>query len=73
MTKSGTKSVKKGQKMMKKATNLVYNTFFKKNFVLANFEYTNGYNMMKKNWCHYVTLGVNFSHLVNFTGHFLIY
>ena len=31
MTISGRKSVKKGQKMMKKARNLVYNAFFKKN------------------------------------------
>ena len=38
MTITGRKSVKKGQKMMKKATNLVYNAFFKKNFVLANFK-----------------------------------
>ena len=48
MTISGRKSVKKGQKMMKKATNLVYNTFFKKKFVLANLKYINDYNMMKK-------------------------
>ena len=49
MAKSGRKCVKKGQKMMKKATNLVYNTFFKKKFVLANFKYTNGCKLMKKN------------------------
>ena len=48
MTISGRKSVKKGQKMMKKATNLVYNAFSKKKFVLANLKYINGYNMMKK-------------------------
>jgi hypothetical protein len=48
MTISGRKSVKKGQKMMKKATNLVYNTFSKKKFVLANLKYINDYNMMKK-------------------------
>ena len=47
MTISGRKSVKKGQVMMKKVTNLVYNAFpiF---FVLANLKYVNGYNMMKK-------------------------
>jgi hypothetical protein len=39
--------------MMKKATNLVYNTFSKKNFVLANLKYINDYNMMKK---HLVSL-----------------
>ena len=33
---SGNKSVKKGQKMPKKATNWTYNAFSKKNFVLAN-------------------------------------
>ena len=49
MTISGRKSVKKSQKMMKKATNLVYNTFSKKKFVLANLKYINDYNMMKKN------------------------
>ena len=50
MTISGRKSVKKGQKMTKKATNLVYNAFSKKFFVLANLKYINGYNMMKKNF-----------------------
>ena len=49
MTISGRKSVKKGQKMMKKAASLVYNTFSKKNVVLANLKYINDYNMMKKN------------------------
>jgi hypothetical protein len=49
MTISGRKSVKKGQKMTKKATNLVYNAFSKFFFVLANLKYINGYNMMKKN------------------------
>ena len=49
MTKSGRKSVKKSQKLMKKATNLVYNAFFIFIFVLANLKHINGYNMMKKN------------------------
>ena len=35
MTISGRNSVKKGQKMMKKATNLVYNAFFKKKICLG--------------------------------------
>ena len=70
MTISGRKSVKKGQKMMKKATNLVYNTFSNFFFALANLKYINGYNMMKKNWCHYITLGLIFSHLVKLTHHF---
>ena len=71
MTISGRKSVKKGQVMMKKVTNLVYNAFsiF---FVLANLKYINGYNMMKK-WCHYITLGLIFSHPVKLTHHFQIY
>ena len=73
MTISGRKSVKKGQKMTKKATNLVYNAFSKKNFVLANLKYINSYNMMKKNWCQYITLGLIFSHLVKLTHHFHIY
>ena len=46
MTISGSKSVKKGQKVLEKATNLVFNKF---SFVLANLKYINGYNMMKKN------------------------
>ena len=45
MTISGSKSVKKGQKVLEKATNLVFNKF---SFVLANLKYINGYNMMKK-------------------------
>ena len=48
MTISGRKRVKKGQKMMKKSTNLVYNAFSKFFFVSANLEYNNGYSMMKK-------------------------
>ena len=48
MTISGRKSAKKSQKMMKKATNLVDNAFFKKKFVLANLKYINDYNIMKK-------------------------
>ena len=44
----GSKSLKKGQKMLKKAKNLVYNAFFKKISVLANLKYINSYNMMKK-------------------------
>ena len=48
MTISGRKSVKKSQKMMKKATNLVYNAFFKKKIVLANLKYINDYNMTKQ-------------------------
>ena len=57
MTKSGTKSVKKGQKIMKKATNLVYNTYFKKKIVLANFKYNNGYKVMKKNFVSLYNFG----------------
>ena len=36
MTISGSKSVKKSQKFLKKATNYTYSLFFKKKFVLAN-------------------------------------
>ena len=71
MTISGRKSVKKGQKMMKKATNLVYNVFSNFFFALANLEYINGYNMMKKKlvslynlWTYFFPLGeVNASFL----------
>ena len=38
---SGSKSVKKGQKILKKATNWTYNAFSKKKFVLANFKNIN--------------------------------
>ena len=34
--------------MLKKATSLVLNTFFKTKIVLANSKYFNSYNMMKK-------------------------
>ena len=65
MTIFGRKSVKKSQKMMKKAKNVVYNAFSKTNWtyraffkkkkiVLANLKCINGYNMIKKFfWCHY--------------------
>ena len=48
MTISGTNSVKKSQKMMKKATNVVSNAFFKKKIVLVNLKYINDYIMTKK-------------------------
>jgi hypothetical protein len=38
---SGSKRVKKGQKMLKKARKLAYNVFFKKKIVFANSKYTN--------------------------------
>ena len=38
---SGSKSVKRGKKSAKKATNWTYNAFSKKKFVLANFKYIN--------------------------------
>ena len=59
--------------MMKKATNLVYNAFSKCFFALANLKDINGYNMMKKFSCHYITLGLIFSYLLNLTHHFWIY
>ena len=45
---SGSKSVKKGQKMLKKATNWTYIWFFEKKIVLANLILINSYNMRKK-------------------------
>ena len=44
---SGSKSVKNGQKMLKKATNWTYICFFDKNLGLANFKHINSYNMRK--------------------------
>ena len=57
----------------KNPTNLVYNAFSKLFFVLANLKYINGYNMIKENWCHYITLALISSHLVKLTYHFQIY
>ena len=48
MNMSGSKSVKKGQKMLKKATNLTYTWFFDRTFGLANLKHINSYNMRKK-------------------------
>ena len=45
---SGSRSVKKSQKFLKKATNQTYSLSFKKNFVLANLIHINSYNMRKK-------------------------
>ena len=45
---SGSKSVKNGQKMLKKATNWTYTWFFDKIFGLANLKYVNSYNMREK-------------------------
>ena len=45
---SGSKSVKKGQKMLKKATNWTYIWIFDKIFGLANLKHINSFNMMKK-------------------------
>ena len=45
---SGSKSVKSGQKILKKATNWPYNWFFQKNFALANLIHINSHNMREK-------------------------
>ena len=73
MTISGKKSVNKGQKMTKKATNLVYNAFsiFFLSWLIWNILMV--IIWWKKNWCHYITLGLIFSHLVKLTHHFRIY
>ena len=47
---SGSKSVKKGQKMLKKATIWTFIWFFWIFFALANLKYINSYNVMKKIW-----------------------
>jgi hypothetical protein len=48
MVTSGSKSVKKGQKMLKKATIWSYIWFFSKIFALANLIHINSYIMRKK-------------------------
>ena len=48
MVTSGSKSVKKGQKMLKKATIWSYIWFFCKIFALANLIHINSYIMRKK-------------------------
>jgi preprotein translocase subunit SecG len=45
---SGSKSLKKGQKMLKKTTNWTYTWFFYIIFGLANLKNINSYNMRKK-------------------------
>ena len=45
---SGSKSVKKGQKILKKAANWTYACFFEKKIALANLIHINSYNMRKK-------------------------
>ena len=45
---SGSKSVKKGQKLVKKARNWTYIWFFEKNLGLANLIHINSCNMRKK-------------------------
>ena len=70
---SGSKSVKKGQKMLKKATNWTYSWFFDKIFGLANLKHINNYDMRKKVQCHYMIFGVIFPHFVKLRHHFQIY
>ena len=48
MVTSGSKSVKKGQKMLKKATIWTFIWFFWIFFALANLKYINSYIMQKK-------------------------
>ena len=62
---SGNKSVKKGQKMPKKATSWTYNAFSKKKFVFANLKCFND----EKKCCYYATLGFFFP-LCEFKGPF---
>ena len=45
---SGSKSVKRGQKILKKATTWTYTWFFQKKFALANLIHINSYNKRKK-------------------------
>ena len=56
--------------MLKKSHKFGLKRVFQKKIVLANLKYFNSYNTMKKNWCQYITLGLNFSHLVKLTYHF---
>ena len=45
---SGSKSVKRSQKILKKAKTWNYTWFFQKIFALANLIHINSYNKMKK-------------------------
>ena len=49
MTIYGSKSVKKGQKILKKARIWTKKQFFQKKIALANLIHINSYNMKKKN------------------------
>ena len=76
---SGSKSVKKGQKMLKKATNWTYTCFFEKKIALANLIHINSYNMRKKSvmslykfWTYFFPLcekEVSFSNLLTRANH----
>ena len=70
MSISGRNSAKKGQKMMKKTRNLVYNAISKFFFVLANLKYNNGYNMMKKELVSLHNFGTYFFPLGKVNGSF---
>ena len=48
MVISGSKNVKKGQKILKRATIWTYSWFFQKNFALANLIHINSYNKRRK-------------------------
>ena len=70
---SGSKSVKKGQKMLKKSHKLDFSLVFQIFFGLAHMIHIDSYNMRKKVWCHIISLGLNFSHFLILKCPFLFY
>ena len=71
---SGSKSVKRSQKILKKATKLdLYLVFPKKNLPWLIWYISMAIIRGKKVWCHYIVLGLIFSHLGKFKHHFQIY
>jgi hypothetical protein len=63
----------KGPENVEKSHKFGLKRVFQKKIVLANLKYISSYNMMKKNWCQYITLGLIFSHLLKLRHHLRIY
>ena len=64
MVTSGSKSVKKCQKMLKKATIWTYIWFFRIFLPWLIWNISIAILCKKNMWCHYISFGVIFSHLV---------
>ena len=68
---SGSKSVKRGQKILKKATTWTYTWFFQNFFALANLIHINSYNKRKKSVMSLCTFGTYFFTLGEVQASFL--